>query len=212
MAIRNKAAVYINGINLTCFTVMPIKWGNLLDEQLDECYLSLRHCPIKNFKPLTPVEIHFSNELYFASTSVNTQKRIKRYVVANDTGATESPIGSKRWDHDLYIIEVTKILECIVVDTLTFTNDLGRNYASNAQAVIPITIKDSGLGRDPVSPSDFKSPLSAGEPFNFVSAKTIFPYYFPASTNRYIQKVSFNGVQIWENTFIIITCRLHTKR
>ena len=203
MAIRNKAAVYINGINLTCFTVMPIKWGNLLDEQLDECYLSLRHCPIKNFKPLTPVEIHFSNELYFASTSVNTQKRIKRYIVANDTGATESPIGSKRWDHDLYIIEVTKILECIVVDTLTFTNDLGRNYASNAQAVIPITIKDSGLGRDPVSPSDFKSPLSAGEPFNFVSAKTIFPYYFPASTNRYIQKVSFNGVQIWENTFII---------
>lgn len=203
MAIRNKAAVYINGINLTCFTVMPIKWGNLLDEQLDECYLSLRHCPIKNFKPLTPVEIHFSNELYFAETSANTQKRIKRYVVANDTGATESPIGSKRWDHDLYIIEVTKILECIVVDTLTFTNDLGRNYSLNAQAVTPIPIKDSGLGRAPVSPSDFKSPLSAGEPFNFVSAKTIFPYYFPASTNRYIQKVSFNGVQIWENTFII---------
>lgn len=203
MAIRNKTTVYINGINLTSFTVMPIKWGNLLDEQLDECYLSLRHCPIKNFKPLTPVEIHFSNELYFAETSWNTQKQIKRYVVANDTGATESPIGSKRWDHDLYIIEVTKILECIVVDTLTFTNDLGRNYSLNAQAVTPIPIKDSGLGRAPVSPSDFKSPLSAGEPFNFVSAKTIFPYYFPASTNRYIQKVSFNGVQIWENTFII---------
>lgn len=77
MAIRNKTTVYINGINLTSFTVMPIKWGNLLDEQLDECYLSLRHCPIKNFKPLTPVETHFSNELYFAETSWNTQNRLK---------------------------------------------------------------------------------------------------------------------------------------
>ena len=174
MAIRNKAAVYINGINLTCFTVMPIKWGNLLDEQLDECYLSLRHCPIKNFKPLTPVEIHFSNELYFASTSVNTQKRIKRYVVANDTGATESPIGSKRWDHDLYIIEVTKILECIVVDTITFTNDLGRNYTEKQYPVTYEIIKAGSSKKEPTTPSTYISPLKEGERFTIKSIYDVF--------------------------------------
>ena len=46
MAIRNSAAMYINGINLTAFTFTPLKWGNFLDEQLDEMYLALRHCPI----------------------------------------------------------------------------------------------------------------------------------------------------------------------
>lgn len=129
MAIKNSAAVYINGINLTHYTVMPLKWGNFLDEQLDEMYISLRHCPIKNFKPLTPVEIHFSNTLYWGSTTVDTQKRVKRYLVANDSNAEESPVGKKLYNHDLYVIEITKYAECIVVDTITYTNDLGRTYA-----------------------------------------------------------------------------------
>ena len=182
MAIRNNAAVYINGINLTCFTVMPIKWGNLLDEQLDECYLSLRHCPIKNFKPLTPVEIHFSNELYFAETSWNTQKQIKRYVVANDTGATESPVGANRWNHDLYIIEVTKILECIVVDTITFTNDFGRNYTVNASIATPETHIQGGYKES--TPSDYRSPLPSGN-FVFYPVIKIFPYKEPGNPGSF---------------------------
>lgn len=182
MAIRNKTTVYINGINLTSFTVMPIKWGNLLDEQLDECFLSLRHCPIKNFKPLTPVEIHFSNELYFAETSWNTQKQIKRYVVANDTGATESPVGANRWNHDLYIIEVTKILECIVVDTITFTNDFGRNYTVNASIATPETHIEGGYKES--TPSDYRNPLQSGN-FVFYPVIKIFPYKEPGNPGSF---------------------------
>lgn len=131
--IKNSAVIYINGINLTAFTVMPLKWGNFLDERLDEMYIGLRHCPFENFKPLTPVEIHFSNELYFGSTTVDTQTNIKRYLIADDQNATENPVGSGLYDHDLYIIEVTKLLECIAVDTNTITNDLGRSYTNNPQ-------------------------------------------------------------------------------
>lgn len=138
MAIRNKVAVYINGINLTPYVVMPLKWGNLLDEQLDEMYLSLRHCPIKNFKPLTPVEIRFTNELYWHKETVNAKTETKRYIIANDTNAINNPVGSKLYDHDLYLIELTKIAECIVVDTLTFTNDLGRNYTEGAIQIVPV--------------------------------------------------------------------------
>ena len=77
---ENKAAVYINGINLTHYTVMPLKWGNFLDEQLDEMYLSLRHCPIRVFKPLSPVEIHLSNRLYFGQNTLKNKQVIKRYM------------------------------------------------------------------------------------------------------------------------------------
>ena len=135
MAVKNQYAVYINGINITNSCVLPLKWANLLDEQLDECYLSIRHSSVKNFKPLTPVEIHLKNSLYYGNQTIDEQKVIKRFVVANDTNVTENPIGSNLWDHDIYLIEITKIMECIVVDTITFTNDLGRLYSGNIKPV-----------------------------------------------------------------------------
>ena len=84
MAIKNSATVYINGRNLTHYTILPLKWGNLLDERLDEMHLSLRRCPIETFKPLTPVEIHYSNTLSFGGETVDTQTNVIRYTVAHD--------------------------------------------------------------------------------------------------------------------------------
>lgn len=159
--IKNSAVIYINGINLTAFTVMPLKWGNFLDERLDEMYIGLRHCPFENFKPLTPVEIHFSNELYFGSTTVDTQTNIKRYLIADDQNATENPVGSGLYDHDLYIIELTKLLECIAVDTNTITNDIGRNYTKNAPPAY-LEIKNNALASTVTTPSSFVSPLLPG--------------------------------------------------
>lgn len=137
MAIRNKVNVFIDGINRTHWVVMPIKWGNFLDEQLDECYLSLRMIPVREFKPMTPVEIDFTNELYWYDVTERKQKITKKYIVANDSGVIECPVGKNAWNHDLYLIEITKVAECIVVDTLTYTNDLGRNYTVNAGLATP---------------------------------------------------------------------------
>lgn len=205
MAIKNSVAVYINGINLTHYTVMPLKWGNFLDEQLDEMYISLRHCPIKNFKPLTPVEIHFSNTLYWGSTTVDTQKRVKRYFIADDSNAEESPVGKKLYNHDLYIIEITKYAECIVVDTITYTNDLGRTYTNNPSAVVP---QEGDLDLDiykPQTPATYVTPLPAGEQFEFVKCSSIFPYIRgPQDANIYTfkQTVYFNGDEEWSNTYV----------
>ena len=174
MAIKNSATVYINGRNLTHYTVLPLKWGNLLDERLDEMYLSLRRCPIETFKPLTPAEIHYSNTLSFGGETVDTQTNVIRYIVANDSGAVESPVGSGRWNHDLYIIELTKYLECIVVDTNTITNDLGRTYTGAASNVSPVieSYEGAGIGfgdaegfaNDNLPPSSiYDSPVSSGD-------------------------------------------------
>lgn len=136
MAIRNSAAVYINGINYTHYVVMPLKWGNFLDEQLDEMNLTLRRSKRRVFAPLTPVEIHLKNELYWKQAVNKTHTEVKQFVVANDS-VTEVPNGKGLFDHELALIELTKVLECIVVDTCTFTNDLGRSYTKGAAAVKP---------------------------------------------------------------------------
>lgn len=141
MAIHIQPAVYINGINRTSHTVMPIKWGNFLDERLDECRLSLRSVQQENFPPLTPVEIVFTITEYFGiwkknPTIIKTKTETKRFIVANDS-ATEFRPKSGLYNHDLYLIEPTKVAECYVVDTITFTNDLGRNYTENAPYAQP---------------------------------------------------------------------------
>lgn len=72
MAIRNSAAVYIGGINYTHYVVMPLKWGNFLDEQLDEMNITLRRSKRRVFAPLTPVEVHLKNEMYWGEMTDNS--------------------------------------------------------------------------------------------------------------------------------------------
>lgn len=133
MAYKNSAVVYIDGINRTANVVMSVNWGDFLDERLDELSLSLRAIKKENFAPLTPVEIILDNELYFgrgaSRRTVSRQKATKHYIIANDPVA-ETRLGSGFYNHELYLIEVTKAAECYVVDTVTFTNDIGRLYAS----------------------------------------------------------------------------------
>lgn len=190
MAIKNSATVYINGRNLTHYTVLPLKWGNLLDERLDEMYLSLRRCPIETFKPLTPVEIHYSNTLSFGGETVDTQTNVIRYIVANDSGAVESPVGSGRWNHDLYIIELTKYLECIVVDTNTITNTLGRVYVEDPEPepqtpqvdittdVGNATIVFQDAFFMPQTPPFYVSHIVTGQQFAFLSPTKIFQSFW----------------------------------
>ncbi len=141
MAIHIQPAVFINGINRTSRTVMPIKWGNFLDERLDECRLSLRAVKQESFPPLTPVEIEFKITEYFGiwkdnPTIVQTRKETKRFIIADDS-ATEFRAKSGLYNHDLYLIETTKVAECYVVDTITFTNDLGRSYTEGGLLAQP---------------------------------------------------------------------------
>ena len=134
MAVKNDITVYIDGINRTPNFVHPLKIGNFLDERLDECSVSLRLIDEEDFAPLTPVEIHLKNTLSFGSFNTTVEKTLYM-VVANDD-AHEVILGSGRYNHELYCIEVTKVAECCVVDTLTFTNDLGRVYTNNANEAI----------------------------------------------------------------------------
>lgn len=136
--VNNTIAVFVNGRNLTRYVVMPIKWANLLDEQLDEAVISLRNCPQKVIAPLTPIEIRITNTVTMKNTQMY-QKAITKYMIAADQpDSNENPVGSGRYDHDIRVIEVTKLLERVIVDSITYTNDLGKNYTKNAKIVEPV--------------------------------------------------------------------------
>lgn len=152
MAVQNIIHVFIDGVNRTSNVVVPVKFGNFLDERLDECYLSLRGIKKEYFQPLTPVEIRIVNETYWGGEAqvtgeiyggtvnkVTEQKNeeTKYYIIADDS-STETLVGKNVYNHELCLIEVTKIAECYVVDTLTFTNDLGRAYTANDAYAEPV--------------------------------------------------------------------------
>lgn len=135
----------------TPFAVFPLKVANLLDEQLDEINLTLKGVSVEYFKPLTEFKIEITNkpdclltpaqktairanqglEVTLTELSANASKIEETHtitmVVANDR-AVEVPVGSGRYNHEIYLIEQTKILERFIGDSLTFTNPLGNNY------------------------------------------------------------------------------------
>ena len=141
MAVKNSIAVYIDGINLTPKVVLPLKTGELLDERLDECTLSLRNVKKARFAPMTPVEIIVRNDVYWGKYDKNKVDRheeaVKYFLIADDV-ADESILGKGFYNHDLSLIEVTRAAELVVVDTITYTNDIGRNYAKNAVIAEPV--------------------------------------------------------------------------
>lgn len=133
MAIQNTICIFIDGYQYTHALVLPVKFGNFLDERLDEAVVSLRRTRKNQFAPLTPVEIVYHQIEYFGKpnsksyTKVRSKDTTQQFVIANDD-ATETIPGSGYYNHELYLIEVTKVSERVVVDTITFTNVLGRNY------------------------------------------------------------------------------------
>ena len=98
----------------------PLKWSDLLDEQLDEATLSILRAKTEVFQPFTMVTLSVRSE-------ENADDETKTYYAASDK-ADEIPPGSERYNHELYLIEETKWLERFVIPSAGFINALGRTY------------------------------------------------------------------------------------
>ena len=166
MAIKITSAIYVNGTNFTPYLVQPIKWGNFLDERLDEAYITLVGTKFKAFQPMDKVELVLT--LHNKYRNKTTVKRMY-YLVANDK-TTEEPIGSGRYTHELYCIELTKMLEMYVVDSLTFTNVLARIYKAGTE-VMPY--ENDGFVDDGI-PADYSTPQVVGTTLHIISGSTLW--------------------------------------
>ena len=196
--VTNKYDVYIDNILYTHYCVMPLKGANLLDERLDEVYLSVRHIPVEVFQPLTPVKIVVHNKIHFNENVLTQGDYTLYFVVANDNNIVESPVGSGLYNHDIYLLETTKIAECTIVDSLTFTNDLGRNYAANPVPIVPDKVQNETY--PPAVPESYVTPLLSGTSFTFVSVKTIYSQAsVTGGSTAGFNIISPNGEQLYFN-------------
>ena len=59
-----------------------------------------------------------------------TQTYTREYLIATDS-AEETPAGSGKFNHELYFIELTQLLEGFIGDSISFTNPLGNNFVEN---------------------------------------------------------------------------------
>lgn len=137
-------------VDYTECAVFPLKLADMLDEQLDEGNVTLKQCDKPYFNPLTLVKITITNtpEVKFSASDIErfkaqmetkttltydsetkriTETRTLEMIVASDN-AIEQPIGSGLYNHEIYLIELTKILEGYIGDSISFTNALGNDY------------------------------------------------------------------------------------
>lgn len=119
--------VLINNTEYTNNIPLPIKWNSLLDERLDEAVIAVHAVPVDLFPIGAPVNIQINADNSAAPIILD-------FIIASDQ-TTEIPPGSGKYDHELALIEPTKILEGIIVETLTFTNGLGRIYPAKFENV-----------------------------------------------------------------------------
>lgn len=162
---ENAFEVKINGTDVTPHVVFPIKWSNLLDERLDEARVSLKALATPVYPAMSLLSIAMTDRI---GNTLN-----KNYYVSSDS-SYESPPGSGKYNHDLALVEETKFLEGFLIDSVTFTNDLGRNYTNNVVLVAPkITSTDPVPVKTDEIPS-YTTPRKIGENFEIVSGETLF--------------------------------------
>lgn len=148
-----KIEIYQDGAWVQYRAEFPIKFANLLNEQLDEAEIRLKRVAVQYFKPLTKVKITLINtplakftesdfgriqaraeaNVTYTHNSDKTITETKEFlfVVASDNATEIRKAGIGKYDHTLYLIESTKILEGFICDSITFTNALGQNYTDS---------------------------------------------------------------------------------
>ena len=194
----NNFQITIGGINATRHIPFPIKWNDLLDERLDEARISVKQAKTKSFEPLTDVTAVFTDEFGNSIT--------KNYLISNDY-SLESPPGSGRYDHEIVLIEQTKYLEGFLCDTLTFTNDLGRNYTDGAIAVNGKGTRSGTGGTTDISiagPEQYKTPLKVGDVLTIAPWKYFEQIGYGYSEATSYVEVSKNGVSLGKDLSSIV--------
>jgi hypothetical protein len=107
--------------------VLPFKYGKFLDEQLDYAMFTIERVKKERFPLLSVCSVEITDD-------EGTEEVCRNWLLVGDE-SFESPVGSGMYNHDITLIEATKLAEGIPVESLCFTNPSGRTlYTNNAVA------------------------------------------------------------------------------
>ena len=177
--------LYIGGEQIHNAT-LPLKYGKFLDEQLDHATLGITRLKFssgrKAFVPTSPVKIVIESNNTIKGVEYN-QTETLYYIVANDN-FKESPVGTGEFRHNLTLIEPTKLLEGIPVESLCVTNAGGKGYLDNP--IVPyleIRELDGGIvDPNPTLPNNIKTPMKEKNvtlpgPRAFLKMESTYDFY-----------------------------------
>lgn len=187
--------VSING-KLYPKAVFPLKTADLLDEQLDEAYLTMVLCKEEHFDMLSRVQINAKTKNAYGQI---TSEKSFNYVIANDRSVLTIK-DKKLYKHEIYLIEETKLLEGLVGDSIVFTNALGNLYLENKIPVQYVVDFDNGISATVKTPN-YYTPEKVGENYNFLSANQVFDY----EEGPYIGEYNFTTTIYYEGEQIFTT-------
>lgn len=187
--------VSING-KLYPKAVFPLKTADLLDEQLDEAYLTMVLCKEEHFDMLSRVQINARTKNAYGQI---TSEKSFNYVIANDRSVLTIK-DKKLYKHEIYLIEETKLLEGLAGDSIVFTNALGNLYLENKIPVQYVVDFDNGISATVKTPN-YYTPEKVGENYNFLSANQVFDY----EEGPYIGEYNFTTTIYYEGEQIFTT-------
>lgn len=174
----NQLTVTINGTTYENI-VIPFKFEELLDEQLDSATLTLSRVNTEVFNPDDPVEVVIND---------GESTQTKYYRIAQDS-AYESPNGSGFYRHELLLIENTKDLENYMVESLCVTNAGGRDYVSQKPEIIA---EERGGSQVQSLPEEYLTPLYPGTSLALPNAR-----YFAGLADANITSTAGEGYGVF---------------
>ena len=127
-----KAKDRATGEWITLNAVYPYRFGELLDERLDEAYVTVINDMTEQYSPLTEFQIDITD------TNGNTVEH--SMIVARDDA--QKILLSGKTKHTIYLLERTKLLEGILCPSLTFTNISETTITNSARYSLPDEIYD----------------------------------------------------------------------
>ena len=111
--------------------VQPFTYGTTLDDSLDSGKIMISQSEREAIiKPFTRIRITISED--------GAEKDTIDCIVANSDRVMRRMSETKLYDHTLELVELTKLLEREVCDTMTVTNYLGHDFAAGATPVDPV--------------------------------------------------------------------------
>ena len=163
--------------------IMPAKYNDHLDEQLDMATVSVFGVTTEIFKPFCKVSISVTG------AQRENEPTITRYYRLMEDRAEESPVGTGKYRHDLTLIEETKFLEGFLVESLCVTNAGGRNYERLYPVLENVEYSFGTPSASDVLTSSFETPALTSTSIAFPSAGYIYTNLttIPTSEMGYIE-------------------------
>lgn len=179
-------------VPLGATAVFPFSLGELLDERLDEAYITFYGSKVKAYRPTTEFKISVTDS--YETTDYY-------FILAGDNSA-EYPAGSGKYKHSCYLIERTKWLEGIVCSSLTFRNAKGAVYGLKEKSnPKPSYYSLTSYGDNPnISIADVlypvQTPQKIGESVVFLSIEQMAEVVFDAIKSNISNSYGFNVVRL----------------